>query len=95
MRSKKPFKILEEHIKYHHIVIDIFKRRNVFSFGLSTSIGYGGIGFPEDGVYPSFYEAKNAALHSVVKYHKEPLQKTLLRKFRLMLDLDQPLLFYD
>ena len=95
MREKKPFKILEERLKYHYIVIQIFKKRNVFSFGLSTSIGLGGVGHPENGAYPSFFEAKNAALHSVAQYHKSQVEKTLLRKFRLMMDIDQPLLFYD
>jgi hypothetical protein len=95
MRNKKPFKILEERLKYHYIVIEVFKRRNVFPFGLSTSIGLGGVGFGEEGAYPSFYAAKNAALHFVAQYHKSPLDKTLLRKFRLMRDIDQPLLFYD
>jgi hypothetical protein len=95
MRKKKPFKILEERLKYHYIVIEVFKRRNIFSFGLSTSIGLGGVGFGEEGAYPSFFEAKNAALHCVAQFHKSPLEKTMLRKFRLMMDIDQPLLFYD
>jgi hypothetical protein len=95
MRKKKPYKIIEERSKYHYIVIELFKRKKMFSFGLSTSIGDGGIGRPEQGSYPSFFEAKNAALHHIRKYHTSPLQQAVLRKFRLMADLDQPLLFYD
>jgi hypothetical protein len=66
MRKKKPFRILEERLKYHFIVIELFKRRNIFSFGISTSIGDGGIGHPEQGAYRSYFEAKNAALHHVI-----------------------------
>jgi hypothetical protein len=77
------------------IVIELFKRRKIFSFGVLTSIGDGGIGHPEQGTYRSYFEAKNAALHQVIDYHTSPLQKTILRKFRLMEDLDQPLLFDD
>jgi hypothetical protein len=95
MRKKKPFRVLEERLKYNYIVIELFKRRKIFSFGLSTSIGDGGIGHPEQGTYRSYFEAKNAALHRVINYHKSPLQKAILRKFRLMNDLDQPLLFDD
>jgi hypothetical protein len=95
MRKKTPYRILEERSKRNHIVIELFKRRKIYSFGLLTSIGDGGIGYPEQGAYPSFFEAKNAALHSIIKYHKSPPQKEILRKFRLMEDLDQPLLFYD
>jgi hypothetical protein len=53
------------------------------------------MGHPEHSSFNSFFEAKNAALRYIVKFHKSPLQKKLLRKFRLMEDLDQPLLFYD
>jgi hypothetical protein len=95
MRKKKPYKILEERLKYHYIVIELFKRKKMFSFGLSTSIGDGGIGYPERGSFNSFFEAKNAALRDIKKYHTSPLQQAVLRKFRLMADLDQPLLFYD
>jgi hypothetical protein len=95
MRKKKPFRILEERLKYHFIVIELFKRQNIFSFGMRTSIGDGGIGHPEQGTYRSYFEAKNAALHHVIKCHTSPLQKAVLRKFRLMEDLDQPLLFDD
>ena len=95
MREKKPFKVLEERLKYNYIVIELFKRRKIFSFGLSTSIGDGGIGYPEQGAYHTCFEAKNAALHHVIDYHKSPLQKAVLRKFRLMEDIDQPLLFDD
>jgi hypothetical protein len=95
MRKKKPFRILEERLSCHYIVIELFKRRKLFSFGLSTSIGDGGMGHPENGAYCSCFEAKNAALHYIVDCHKSPLQKSLLRKFRLMRDLDQPLLFDD
>jgi hypothetical protein len=95
MRKRRPFRILEEGIKGHFIVIELFKRRNIFSFGVLTSIGDGGIGHPKQGTYRSYFEAKNAALHYVIKYHTSPLQKTILRKFRLMEDLDQPLLFDD
>jgi hypothetical protein len=42
-------------------VIKLFKRQKVFSFSISTSIGDGGIGYPEDGTYRSYFEAKNAA----------------------------------
>jgi hypothetical protein len=93
--KKKPFKILEERIKYHFIVIELFKRRKVYSFGIRTSIGDGGIGHPEQGAYRSYFEAKNAALRYVVKCHKSPRQRILLNRFRLMADLDQPLLFDD
>jgi hypothetical protein len=95
MKKKKPFRILEERIKYHFIVIELFKRRKIFSFCMRTSIGDGGIGRPEQGTYRSFFEAKNAALHHVIDCHKSPLQKAVLRKFRLMEDLDQPLFFAD
>jgi hypothetical protein len=93
--KKKPFKILEERLKYHYIVIELFKRRKIFSFGISTSIGDGGIGHPEQGTYCSYFAAKNAALHYVIKCHTSPLQKTILKKFRLIGDLDQPYLFDD
>jgi hypothetical protein len=93
--KKKPFRILEERLKYHYIVIELFKRRKIFSFGISTSIGDGGIGHPEQGTYRSCFAAKNAALHYVIKCHTSPLQKTILKKFRLMGDLDQPYLFDD
>jgi hypothetical protein len=95
MRKKKPFRVLEERLKYNYIVIELFKRRKIFSFGVSTSIGDGGIGHPEHGTYSSLFEAKNAALHHVIDCHTSPRQKTLLRKFRLMEDLGQPLLFDD
>jgi hypothetical protein len=93
MRKKKPFRILEERLKYNYIVIELFKRRKIFSFGVSTSIGDGGIGHPEHGSYRSYFEAKNTALHYVIKCHKSPLQQVILSKFRLMEDLDQPYLF--
>jgi hypothetical protein len=93
--KKKPFRILKERLKYNCIVIELFRRRKIFSFGVSTSIGDGGIGHPEHGTYHSFFEAKNAALHYVIDCHKSPIQKTILRKFRIMGDLDQPLLFDD
>jgi hypothetical protein len=80
-------------VKYNYIVIELFKRRKIFSFGLSTSIGDGGMGRPEQGPYRSFFEAKNAALHYIVDRHQSTLQKSMLRKFRLMKDLDQPYLF--
>jgi hypothetical protein len=44
MRKKKPYKILEERLKNNYIIIEVFKRRKIFSFGLSTSIGYDGVG---------------------------------------------------
>jgi hypothetical protein len=53
------------------------------------------MGRPENGAYRSCFEAKNAALHYIVDCHKSPLQKSMLWKFRLMMDLDQPLLFED
>jgi hypothetical protein len=62
---------------------------------MRTSIGDGGIGHPEQGTYHTYFEAKNAALHHVINCHKSPLQKVILKKFRLMEDLDQPLLFDD
>jgi hypothetical protein len=95
MRKKKPYRILEERLKRNHIVIELFKRKKMYSFGLLTSIGDGGIGYPEQGSFKSFFEAKNAALHSIIKHHNSSPQKAILRKFRLMADLDQPLLFYD
>jgi hypothetical protein len=95
MRKKKPYRILEERSKRNHIVIELFKRKKIYSFGLLTSIGDGGIGYPEQGSYQSFFEAKNASLHSILKHHQSPPQKVILRKFRLMEDLNQPLLFYD
>jgi hypothetical protein len=95
MKKKKPFRVLEEHIKYHFIVIELFKRRKIFSFCIRTSIGDSGIGRPRQGPYRSCFEARNAALHCVIDYHKSPSQKTLLKKFRLMEDIDQPLLFDD
>jgi hypothetical protein len=95
MRKKKPYRILEERSKRNHIVIELFKRKKTYSFGLLTSIGDGGIGYPEQGSFNSFFEAKNAALRDIKKYHTSPLQQAVLRKFRLMADLDQPLLFYD
>jgi hypothetical protein len=93
--KKKPFRVLEERLKYNYIVIELFKRRKIFSFGVSTSIGDGGIGHPEQGPYRSCFEAKNAALHHVIDYHTSPRQQAILKKFRLMEDLDQPLLFDD
>ncbi|MDR2177549.1 MAG: hypothetical protein LBP20_05845 [Treponema sp.] len=93
--KKKPFKVLEERRDYNYIKIELFKKREIFSIGLSTSIGEGGIGYPEQGAYRSYYEAKNAALHCIIKCHKSPRQKGILKKFRLMRDLDQPLLFDD
>jgi hypothetical protein len=95
MRKKKPFRILEERLKHNFIVIELFKRREVFSFDLLTSIGDGGMGRPEQGTYHSYFEAKNAALHYIADHHNSTLQQAVLRKFRLMRDLDQPLLFDD
>lgn len=93
--KKRPFRILEERLKYNYIVIELYRRRKIFSFSLSTSIGDGGMGHPEYGTYHSYFEAKNAALHYIVDHHKSTLQESILRKFRLMRDLDQPLLFDD
>jgi hypothetical protein len=56
--KKKPFRILEERLKYNYIIIELFRRRNIFSFGVSTSIGDGGIGHPEQGTYHSFLKRK-------------------------------------
>jgi hypothetical protein len=95
MRKKKPYKVLEERVKRDHIVIEVFRRRKTYSFGLLASIGNGGVGRPEQGSYPSLYEAKNAALHTIIKCHDSPSQQAILRKFLLMEDVDQPLLFYD
>jgi hypothetical protein len=87
---------LEERLNYNYIVIELYKRRKIFTFGLSTSIGDGGRGGPEYyGAYRSCFEAKNAALHYIVDCHTSPLQKSMLRKFRLMKDFDQPFLFDD
>jgi hypothetical protein len=80
MRKKKPFRILEERLKYNYIIIELFKRRKIFSFSLSTSIGDGGMGHPENGAHCSFFEAKNAALHYIVDHHQSTLQKSILRK---------------
>jgi hypothetical protein len=93
MRKKKPFRILEERIKYHYIVIELFKRRKIFSFGISTSIVDGDIGRPEQGTYRSYFAAKNAALHYIIDCHTSPRQVAMLKKFRLMEDIDQPYLF--
>jgi hypothetical protein len=93
--KKKPYKILEERQKNNSIVIKIFKRRNTFTYSIMTFIGDGGFGHPEEGPFKSFFEAKNAALHCAIKSFKSPPQKAILRKFRLLNDLDQPLLFYD
>jgi hypothetical protein len=95
MRKKKPYKILEERIKYYYIVLTFFKRGKIYTVGVSTSIVTGGVGHPDYGSYASFFEAKNAALHFIAKYHHSPPEQALLRKFRLMKDLDQPLLYYD
>jgi hypothetical protein len=93
MGKKKPFRVLEERLKYNYIIIELFKRWKVFSFGLSTSIGDDGIGHLEQGTYRSYFEAKNAALHYIIDHHTSPLQKVILRKFSLMKDIDQPYLF--
>jgi hypothetical protein len=95
MKKNKPFRVLEERLKHNFIVIELFKRRTVFSFGLLTSIGDGGMGRPEQGTYHSYFEAKNAALHYIADHHNSPLQQTVVRKFRLLKDIDQPLLFDD
>jgi hypothetical protein len=95
MRKKKPFKIIEERSKNNYIVIQVFRRYKIFSYGLSISIGYGGMAHPESGAYPSFFEAKNTALKIVKKFHKSKKEQAILKKFRIMADLDQPLLFYD
>jgi hypothetical protein len=63
--------------------------------GVCIYISRGGIGRPEHGAYPSYFHAKNAALHYTLAYHKSPKEQALLKKFRLMGDLDQPLLFED
>jgi hypothetical protein len=93
MRKKKPFRVIEERLKSNRIVIELFRRRKIFSFGLLTSIGEGGMGRPEHGTYHSYFEAKNAALHYIADHHKSPLQQAILKKFRLMNDLGQPLFF--
>jgi hypothetical protein len=95
VRKKKPFTVLEERVKYNYIVIELFKRQNIFSFGLSTSIRDGGMGRPGHGAYRSFFEAKNTALHYIVDRHQSTPQQAVLRKFRLIEDLDQSLLFDD
>jgi hypothetical protein len=30
MKKRKPFRVLEEYIKYHFIVIELFKKRKIF-----------------------------------------------------------------
>jgi hypothetical protein len=62
---------------------------------MRTSIEDGGIGRPEQGPYRSYFEAKNTALHHVIDCHTSPRQQAILKKFHLMNDLDQPLLFDD
>jgi hypothetical protein len=47
MKKKKPYKILEERLKHHYIEIELFRRRKMYSFGLLTSIGNGGMGRPD------------------------------------------------
>jgi hypothetical protein len=32
--KKKPFRILEERLKCYFIVIEVFKRRKIFSYGI-------------------------------------------------------------
>jgi hypothetical protein len=79
--------------KNNHIEILLFKTAKVYSFSLMTSVGDGGVGLPDMGPYRSFFEARNAALHSILRRHHSPLEKKLLAQFRLMKDLDQPYLF--
>jgi hypothetical protein len=95
MKKRKPYKTLEERHKYNYIKIELYKRRKIFSYGLSTSIGYSGMRRPEDGAYPSYFQAKNAALRYTITRHKDPKEQAILKKFRLMRDVDQPLLFED
>jgi hypothetical protein len=90
---KKPIRVLEERIKNNHIEISLFKTAKVYSASVLTSIGNGGMGHLDIGSYRSFFEAKNAALHYILKCHHSALEKKLLSKFRLMEDLDQPYLF--
>jgi hypothetical protein len=93
--KKKPIRILEERRKNGYIEISLFKTAKVYSFSLLTSIGNGGIGYPDIGPYRSYFQAKNAALHYILKYHHSALEKKMLSKFRLMEDLDQPYLFEE
>jgi hypothetical protein len=95
MRKRNPYEILEARLNSNFIVIEFFNRKNSFSFSLSTFIGDSGVGYPEQGSFNSFFEARNAALHYIIQHHKSPSQQSLLRKFRLLEDLDQPLLFDD
>jgi hypothetical protein len=90
---KKPVIIIDERVKNNHIEISLFKTAKVYSFSLITSVGDGGIGDPDNGPYRSFFEARNAALHSILQFHHSFLEKKLLAQFRLMEDLDQPYLF--
>jgi len=90
---KKPIRILDERMKNNHIEISLFKTAKVYSFSVLTSIGNGGIGHPNIGSYRSYFEAKNAALHYILKCHHSVLERKMLSKFRLMEDLDQPYLF--
>ncbi|GHV25594.1 hypothetical protein FACS189498_3950 [Spirochaetia bacterium] len=91
--KKKPFKIMAEHLKSNYIEIELFRKKKSFSFSISTFIDDGGIGIPDTGPYQSYFEAKNAALHRVLYHHKSIKQLTILKKFRLMEDIDQPYLF--
>jgi hypothetical protein len=95
MKKKKPFRVLEERRKHGYIKIVIFKTAKTYSCSLLTSIGEGGMAFPNTGVYRSCFEAKNAALRCIQNYYHSPLQSTLLSKFRIMKDIDQPCLFDD
>lgn len=83
MKKKKPYKILEEHLKYTYIEIELFKRKKIFSFGLLTSIGGGGMGHPKQGSCQSFFNAKNA-LRYIINHFKSPSQQAILRRFCLM-----------
>jgi hypothetical protein len=91
--KKKPIKTFEERINSNFIVIDFFKKSEIYSFSVITSVGDGGIGFPNMGAYNSLQKAKTAALQCIRDYHKSPKQKDLLRKFKMLENLEQPDLF--
>jgi hypothetical protein len=91
--KREVMRTMEEHIKSNFIVIDFFLNDGLYSFSVITSIVDGGIGHPTIGAYGSFQEAKQAALRYILKYHKSGKQRVLLKKFKMLKDVDQPYLF--
>jgi hypothetical protein len=91
--NKEPYKVLEEHIKSNFICLNFYLNNQLYTFSVITSIGDGGIGRPGIGPYQSFEDAKQAALRYVLEYHKSEKQKSLLKCFKMLDDLDQPGLF--